>query len=94
MRRGGALSGAAPIIVTDGLRGNNPALFLNNSIFIGKTHFIRSFSQLVPRNRIAGHAIAAGAQTNAKSPQERYENEVLSISTEPIFCLIFDPADF
>jgi hypothetical protein len=36
IRRGGAPSGAVAIIIPDGERGNNPASYLNTTIFIGK----------------------------------------------------------
>jgi hypothetical protein len=49
----------------------------------GKPLFIRSFSLACSGYRIAGDATAAGAQANAKSPKERYENLFLSISTMP-----------
>jgi hypothetical protein len=56
-----------------------------------KPHFIRLFSQRVPQiSHRGGCDSGGGARSNAKSPQERYENLFLSISPEPFFKVIPD----
>ena len=67
------------------IEGNNSRIKLNTTIFIGESHFIRSFFQLVTKISHRGDAIAAGAQ---RTPQGRYENLFMSISPEPIVCFL------
>ena len=74
--------------------GNNLRIILNTTIFIGKLHSIRSFSQLVPQiSHCGGCNSSGGVRPNAKSPRERYKNLFMSISSEPDTLYILKTCD-
>jgi hypothetical protein len=60
-----------------------PATYLNITSFVGKPHFIRSFSQTCSTDIASPGMRQRWGQANAKSTEECYENLFLSISPEP-----------
>ena len=70
------------------IEGNNSRIKLNTTIFIGESHFIRSFFQLVTKISPRGGCNSGGGAGEYRSPQERYENLFMSISPEPIVCFL------